>query len=37
VIFFCFAAFALVRGDEGPAEPQIAPVQTAETPPTVGP
>ncbi|MEU4158906.1 hypothetical protein [Actinoplanes sp. NPDC026670] len=37
VILFCGAAFTLARSDSGPAEPQIAPVQTEETRPSVGP
>jgi hypothetical protein len=37
VIFFCFAAFAAVRDDQGPTERPIAPVETAEAPPSVGP
>ncbi|MEV4280574.1 HAAS signaling domain-containing protein [Actinoplanes xinjiangensis] len=37
VIFFCFAAFAAVRDEQGPAERPIAPVETAEAPPSLGP
>lgn len=36
-ILFCGAAFTMARSDSGPAEPQIAPVQTEETRPSVGP
>jgi hypothetical protein len=37
LLLFCFAGFAMVRSDGGPAEPQIAPVQTEELPASVGP
>ncbi|BEL08642.1 hypothetical protein Q0Z83_068330 [Actinoplanes sichuanensis] len=37
MILFCVGAFTLARSDTAPTEPEIAPIQTAEVQPSVGP